>query len=206
MVQAGTRRLLRFTTETRNVGNADLYLGNPAGNPLFEYTSCHGHYHFSGYVTQRLLNSRGQAVASGLKIGFCLRDSSRWDPSANAAVKYICTDQGIQHGWTDIYVSELDGQWIDITGLPAGTYRLELTVNPVRRLIESSYGNNTVSIPVTIPSSLALASLLNQKAFAGAPAGEPDEGTGPAQAGQGTKVNGTISLRPLPPHSGQGAD
>src|SRR5947199_66676 len=82
MVQAGTRKLLRFSTETRNQGAADIYLGNPATNPQFVYAPCHGHYHFNNYANYRLLDNSGQQVATGLKIGFCLLDSVRWDANA----------------------------------------------------------------------------------------------------------------------------
>src|ERR1043165_5747163 len=64
MVQAGTRKLLRFTTETRNQGTADIYLGNPATNPQFVYAPCHGHYHFNNYAHYGLLDSNGQEVAT----------------------------------------------------------------------------------------------------------------------------------------------
>ena len=38
LVQAGTRKLLRFSTETRNQGTVDIFLGNPATNPQFVWT------------------------------------------------------------------------------------------------------------------------------------------------------------------------
>src|SRR5712675_1920093 len=44
----GTRRLLRFDTETHNIGDADLVLGDPTTNPLFHYDPCHNHYHLDG--------------------------------------------------------------------------------------------------------------------------------------------------------------
>ncbi len=69
MVQAGTRKLLRFSTETRNQGTADIFLGDPASNPLFVWAPCHGHYHFNNYASYRLLDSNGQSAATGLKIG-----------------------------------------------------------------------------------------------------------------------------------------
>src|SRR6185369_6523342 len=114
MVQRGTRRLLRFSTETRNQGTADIYLGDPATNPQFVYAPCHGHYHFNNYANYRLLDDSGQPVATGLKIGFCLLDSIRWDANAPSRAKYNCGNQGIQRGWGDVYDSSLDGQWIDI--------------------------------------------------------------------------------------------
>src|SRR5439155_400698 len=117
LVQAGTRKLLRFSTETRNQGKADVYLGDPSRSSLFVWAPCHGHYHFNNYASYRLLDSNGQPAASGLKIGFCLLDSIRWDSNAASSAKYTCTNQGIQKGWGDLYDSTLDGQWIDITGV-----------------------------------------------------------------------------------------
>jgi hypothetical protein len=62
MVQAGTRRLLRFTTTYPNIGTADLVVGNPERRPdLFEYSPCHGHYHFREYADYRLWTEDGYA-------------------------------------------------------------------------------------------------------------------------------------------------
>src|SRR5438876_3867721 len=150
MVQPGTRKLLRFSTETRNQGTADISLGNPATNPQFVWAPCHGHYHFNNYANYRLLDSNGQSVATGLKIGFCLLDSIRWEANAPSNAKYDCGNQGIQKGWGDVYDSTLDGQWIDITGVLDGNYTLEMEVNPQHRLPESNYDNNITRIPITI--------------------------------------------------------
>src|SRR2546423_6362591 len=40
-VEPGVRALLAFTSQTRNVGAADLVLGNPATNSLFVFDPCH---------------------------------------------------------------------------------------------------------------------------------------------------------------------
>src|SRR6266568_4110133 len=153
MVQAGTRKLLRFSTETRNQGTADIFLGDPASNPLFVWAPCHGHYHFNNYANYRLLDSNGQSAATGLKIGFCLLDSIRWSSSAPSSARYTCSNQGIQRGWGDLYDSTLDGQWIDITGVPDGNYTLELEVNPLHILPESDYSNNITRVGVVIGSA-----------------------------------------------------
>jgi subtilisin-like proprotein convertase family protein len=153
LVQSGTRKLLRFSTETRNQGTADIFLGNPASNPLFVYAPCHGHYHFNNYASYRLLDSNNQSVANGLKIGFCLLDSIRWSSTAPSSARYTCSNQGIQRGWGDLYDSTLDGQWIDITSVPDGNYTLELEVNPQHILQESDYSNNITRVGVTIGSA-----------------------------------------------------
>jgi len=150
MIQAGTRKLLKFTTETRNIGTTDWYLGNPVGNPAFVYAPCHAHYHFNNFMSYELHYSNGQLAAFGNKVGFCLTDSLRWDPTANPTPKYGCSNQGIQKGWGDIYTYVTSGQWIDITGLPDGYYTLKMTVNPLRIIAESDYSNDAVQIPITI--------------------------------------------------------
>ena len=56
-----------------------------------------------------------------------------------------------QAGWADVYSSNLSGQWIDITGVPAGTYVLEIVMDPMNLIDEADETNNTSRIHVTIP-------------------------------------------------------
>jgi hypothetical protein len=153
LVAAGTRRLIRFDTQTANQGGADLVFGNPANNPLFVYANCHAHYHFQNYMSYRLRNSSGQIAAVGLKVGFCVLDVFRWDSGSAPNAFYTCNNQGIQKGWGDLYDSTLDGQWIDITGLPDGNYTMEMEANPMGIIQESNYGNNITLVPITIGNS-----------------------------------------------------
>ncbi|MBI1785392.1 immunoglobulin domain-containing protein, partial [Candidatus Sumerlaeota bacterium] len=150
-VAEGTRRLLRFTTQTRNIGAGDLYLGNPSGNPLFHFSECHGHYHLDNYMEYRLKDGANQIVV-GYKQGFCLLDSLRFDPGANPSPIYNCVNQGIQAGWADEYVADLPCQYIDVTGVAAGTYTLEMEVNPQRVLMETNYANNITTLTIVIPA------------------------------------------------------
>ncbi len=127
----GTRKLLYFSTETRNVGAGDLVMGDPATNPLFHFASCHGHYHFEEFAVYDLLDGNGNKIASSHKVGFCLLDVHPWSPTANPQAKYDCNNQGIQAGWADVYPAGLPCQYIDITGVPSGEYVLRLEVNPL---------------------------------------------------------------------------
>lgn len=148
---SGDRRLLRFSTETPNTGNADLFMGEPAGNDLFEFSECHNHYHFEEYASYRLINrDTGEVAARGHKQAFCLIDLSRYSPNAGPR-QYNCGFQGISQGWSDIYSSGLDCQWVDITGVPGGTYILEVHVNPERIFEELNYENNITQVEVVIP-------------------------------------------------------
>jgi len=146
----GPRRYLIFNTETRNIGDADIRLGNPAQNTNYVYALCHRHYHFTDFADYQLVNSSGQTVAIGLKAGFCLLDSIRWQVGAPVSEKYDCSFQGIQRGWADVYHRDLSCQWVDITGLPAGIYRLVIEVNPAGRLPERTRTNNLTQLSVYI--------------------------------------------------------
>lgn len=155
----GTRRLLRFHMETRNIGSGDLVLGNPATNSFFRFATCHSHYHFESFAQSALLDTNlnpvvlDSGVVAGRKIGFCIEDVVRWRPTAPSGRKYNCNNMGLQAGWADIYNRNLDCQFIDITGLPAGSYYLQLAVNPDGLLTESDLSNNSTLVPVNIPAA-----------------------------------------------------
>lgn len=148
--QAGPRRYLLFGTETRNIGAGDLVVGDPRFNTNFTFVTCHGHYHFDAFADYRLVGSGGVPVAVGNKVGFCLRDSGRFSASAASVPRYNCDYQGIQAGWADIYDASLPCQWVDVTGVPAGLYVLELEVNPEGRLVETSRSNNLTRIQIAL--------------------------------------------------------
>jgi len=149
-LQPGTRRLLRFGTATRNVGNADLHLAG-ISNLVFEYHPCHAHSHLVGFADHRLLTNGGTVAASGLKASFCLEDGSQWDTNAAPVKRYHCGRQGIQAGWEDFYWDALPCQWVDITDVPPGLYTLEIEVDPDNQLPELNESNNTARVQVTIP-------------------------------------------------------
>lgn len=147
----GVRRVLRFDVRIGNHGTADLVLGRPDGSAGFEFASCHQHYHFSDFARYSLLDDAGAAVVVGRKQAFCARDDRRIDPSAVSVARFDCERQGIQRGWEDIYAANLPCQFLDITDVPPGTYRLEVEVNPGHALTELDYTNNRASVRVVVP-------------------------------------------------------
>jgi hypothetical protein len=155
---SGNRKLLLFEVAFANIGKADLVIGNPNDNPqLFESSPCHGHHHLRGAASYELLSSDGRSVLVGRKQAFCLRDNSPYLSTAGPSHGYDCDDQGITAGWEDIYPKNLDCQWLDITGIPGGTYTLKITVNPDGVFEEASYANNAASALVTIPPKPGIA-------------------------------------------------
>jgi hypothetical protein len=146
----GERTLLSFTTQTQNIGNGDLVMGDPATNAWFYWATCHQHWHFEQFAAYNLLDTSNNIVATGHKVGFCLEDVVAV-PGTVTPAKYTCSYQGIQRGWADVYQAGLPCQYIDITGVPPGSYVLQMIVNPDNLIEESNTGNNETRVPVTIP-------------------------------------------------------
>ena len=145
---AGNRRLLRFSLDTPNIGSGHLHLGYQDESPdLFDYSTCHDHYHFNSYAAYDLLDVDGNVVAPGHKQAFCLTDLTRNVPGAGPP-NYNCSYQGISRGWSDIYSAGLDCQWVDVTDLPDGEYRLRVRLNHEGVLAEEDYLNNQAYVPV----------------------------------------------------------
>jgi hypothetical protein len=153
----GSRTLLRFDTATPNIGTADLALGSPIGSSRFHYDPCHRHYHFNGYANYWLYTQDRTLTRVGKKQAFCLEDfeaDPSWTGARSQLPKHNCDNQGISVGWEDVYEASLDCQWIDITGITAGSYWLYVEINPVvngsRAFVESDYSNNAFWIPFNI--------------------------------------------------------
>lgn len=150
----GKRLLLRFGVVTANIGDTDLVMGRPEGNPdLFVYSDCHEHHHFERYADYRLMSGE-DIVSVGHKQAFCLMDTERYleaDPDVRDQPRYRCAFQGISRGWQDTYHSRLDCQWIDVTDLAPGSYDLAVRINPDRIIEEKSYANNDATTRVEVP-------------------------------------------------------
>lgn len=112
----GWRRLLMFEATAHNQGAAPLDIGrvivaNPL-NELFQYNSCHDHFHFTNYGEFQLGENNQPS-----KQAFCVESTGRYSNNETSPLThdYTCSSQGIQAGWADEYVAGLDCQWIDIT-------------------------------------------------------------------------------------------
>jgi hypothetical protein len=153
----GVRNLLRFTASSTNQGQAAFVPPPPKNNPqMFEWGTCHQHYHFKSFMEYRLLNTAGVPVnQKGYKAAFCMEDTRRELDGADVPClkQHDCGTQGISRGWADSYGWSLDCSWIDVTGIAAGSYVLRVTVNPERRIAEASYTNNEVCVRVNIPAA-----------------------------------------------------
>ncbi len=153
----GDRQLIKFTTHIRNVGNQDFVVGAPPSNPsleneIWEWDECHQHWHYESYARYILYDQNGNQTPAGFKNGFCLMDS---ECSGGGSLTYTCRYQGISAGCGDIYSWSLPCQWIDVTDIPSGIYRLVNQVNWLRspdyfNNSEVNYSNNEASICIQI--------------------------------------------------------
>jgi hypothetical protein len=110
---------------------------------MFEFASCHAHFHFNNYATYRLLDTQGRQWKAA-KRGFCMLDTDPYNVNnGDGTWTYrscgsLTADgfQGISSGWADTYVFKLGGQYFVLDGgdgqpaVPAGTYIIEVHVNP----------------------------------------------------------------------------
>lgn len=149
----GWRRLLQFDASVHNVGGEALDIGDidyyleGSGSPLadhniFEFSSCHEHYHFSYYGD--FLFGSGD-TQSGNKQAFCLQSTSRYSNNEYSPLTHpygSCEFQGIQAGWGDDYGAGIECQWVDVTDVDVseGTQqgKLSFVFNPEEFLCEGT--------------------------------------------------------------------
>jgi Lysyl oxidase len=149
----GMRYVLRFSTKIYNIGRADYWIGSPyTDSALFEYDLCHGHYHFRAFVAHRIFDSKNKERLVGFKNGFCIQDHHC--PKGILGI-YGCNNLGITAGCDDTYDNTIPCQWIDVSELETGRYRLLVDVN-WKQLpdklgrIEYGYDNNKATVTIDI--------------------------------------------------------
>jgi Lysyl oxidase len=137
----------------------------------------HDHWHIRGTVTAEAWNvDDHRLMARGAKIGFCFLDSTPWNfswPGARRSPFYRGDGCGTQHstsiraglsvGWGDDYPWHFAFQWIDITNLPGGDYRVRATVDIQDFYDEKGETDNCVWTLIRIPppGSSAAPTVLN---------------------------------------------
>jgi hypothetical protein len=132
------------------------YYDLPAGDMAYHPT--HAHFHFDNYATYTLkpINAPGASSRTGAKQTFCIMDTDKINgrlPGAPKRAGYTTcsnTVQGMSVGWGDQYRYYLDGQSIDITGLPDGDYRLTIEVDQSNLLLETNEADNVSSIDIRL--------------------------------------------------------
>jgi hypothetical protein len=125
----------------------------------------HDHWHVrdvEAYELTRLDN--GRRVGTGAKHGFCYFDNTPyrlWLPGAPSASVYggcgtaadLTVTTGLSVGWGDTYPAAIAFQWIDVTGLKSGRYRLRATADPANWFAETNNANNSTWVKIRLTGS-----------------------------------------------------
>lgn len=85
--------------------------------------------------------------AFSIKVGFCVTDVFKYNGDESPTSQRIYWDcevglQGIEPGWVDQYHQSVEGNEIDITNLPNGTYFLTHTWNPTNTFVDADASND----------------------------------------------------------------
>ncbi len=124
----------------------------------------HTHWHVRNLESYELYRTDGGAkVGTSAKAGFCFSDDVRYRlslPGAPASAQYhrpqcgtpssLTLVMGLSVGWGDRYGSKLPDQYIDITGLPDGAYRLRATADASNWFKEGNEKNNKTWVDLTL--------------------------------------------------------
>src|SRR5215208_4903320 len=115
--------------------------------------------HLQRYTLRRLYGWESGPVRVGAKDGFCFYDVYLWNGILRGAPESkeyrensscgeaeeqeaLQVEMGLSVGWSDVYTYMLPLQYIDITGLPSGRYRLYAIADAREEFRESREANN----------------------------------------------------------------
>jgi hypothetical protein len=136
----------------------------PAGE--VEFHAVHGHFHYSSFATTELWRSNRQGaklgrapLSDGRKVSFCVADIriDKWAEKGDGPRTYYAPDclfpassdgvldhfkQGLTPGWADVYDWYIPDQYIEVSGVPDGYYRLEFCADPDNSIEEEDEDNN----------------------------------------------------------------
>lgn len=122
----------------------------------------HNHWHIVDLETVELNRSdNGAKVGTDAKVGFCFLDHLRFRLSLPGAPQNpvyggcggpndLDVTMGLSVGWSDQYSWNLPTQYIDITGLTPGRYRLNVIADAGNWFLESNESNNATWVDIQL--------------------------------------------------------
>jgi hypothetical protein len=168
-------RTVRRMTADQVVHRSDesTSLRRRVGTLAYTRSTGHQHWHLLGFERYWLRALGRPGIRRDAKTGFCLGDRYDSNPIDRRPAEpsdpvftrecgrngpgLLRMREGISVGHGDDYDPLLEGQYVDVTGLPAGRYELVHEVNRARALRELDYRNNAASIVLRLswPSGTA---------------------------------------------------
>lgn len=137
----------------------------------------HDHWHVQDVAWYELyaITAEGPSLRRDSKVGFCFFDTNAYRlslPRAPRTRKYsqagcgrrssLFVKNGISVGWGDRYAWNLGGQYISVSGLPAGQYYLKLTADPRFLFQEIRHRNNCNWTRIRISRTSSVVSILGR--------------------------------------------
>jgi hypothetical protein len=151
------KKLTRVVQRVRRDDGSYRDILQPNATIFYEDRGIHVHWHLRDFIQARvtpLIQTDPPTERHGSKLGFCLIDTTQmpaeqrppnWAPKTFndcGTTKSTKVRMGISVGWGDVYEPYYTLQWVDVTGLPSGDYRLCSFVNPQNLWLEKTTDNN----------------------------------------------------------------
>jgi hypothetical protein len=156
-----------MVTTQRIYDSAGGFSDRPTNATFFYSGDGHNHWHvrdLEDYTLLRL-SDLSLAVGQGEKMGFCFYDNveygaepgtEKYGPGcSNGQPNLLEVTMGLQRGWGDRYAATTHGQFIDITGVPDGEYRLRVEADGSDRFLEEIENNNSTWVDLRITGETA---------------------------------------------------
>ena len=137
---------------------------------LYETADTHNHFHLMGVMAYSLWDETGTLqIRPSEKIGFCLVDTEHLlarhsQPSVQGYdqselencmrnkpdAQYL--RMGVSAGWRDTYDRDMVFQWVDVSDVTPGVYRIGVQADPNDVVVESDETNNGVALSEMVSS------------------------------------------------------
>ena len=136
----------------------------------YETADTHNHFHLMGVMAYSLWDETGTLqIRPGEKIGFCLVDTEhlterRSQPSVQRYEQSELENcmrnkpdaqslrMGVSAGWRDTYHRDMVFQWVDVSDVTPGVYRIGVQADPNDVVVESDETNNGVVLSEMVSS------------------------------------------------------
>lgn len=166
-IRANTSSPMTVTQRIYDDSAAGYHDTTVPGAEMFYSGDGHNHWHVRDLETGELLRrDNGSKVGALAKHGFCFYDNYRYNLSLlGAPLSPIYTScgtasslhivPGLSVGWGDSYPWSIAYQYIDITGVSNGHYRLQISASTALGFQESNYSNNVSWVDITLRANSA---------------------------------------------------
>jgi Lysyl oxidase len=129
-----------------------------AGTMQWDNREGHKHWHFKDFAQYNLLKANKKLATTSGKEAFCLANTdavdytvpnAKWRPdntdlsTACGGNTAVAVREVLDIGNGDTYSQARPGQSFEVTGLPNGTYYIEVKANPANKLSELNTSNNS---------------------------------------------------------------